>query len=117
MSETPLDSLYGKGASSAFRKATGGSIDEVTLDAVGGVRVYVDWDDGSVLKIDCYPERVHFLSLTSKRKGLYSELCDTLPDLFRDRGVKVFTAYPANDEAEAVLRKRGEWDDAMRWAL
>ena len=41
MSETPLDSLYGKGASSAVRKATGGSIDEVTLDAVGGVRVYV----------------------------------------------------------------------------
>lgn len=118
MSETPLDSLYGKGASSAFQKATGGSVTEVSIK--DGVRVYVGWDDGSVLKIDCFPRYVHYLTLKSYRKGLYTDLCGTLPDLFKQRGVESFTASPADVESDAILRRRGNWQDAergIRWVL
>jgi hypothetical protein len=118
MSPTDLDSLYGKGASSAFIEATGASTTGAYIE--GGVRVYCDWPDGSTMKIDCWPDRVHYLSLTSEREGLYTDLCDTLPELFKGWGVKTFTASAGNDEADAILRKRGEWQDAergIRWEL
>lgn len=115
MSPTDLDSLYGKGTSSAFIGATRAAIEQAPIE--DGVRVYVRWEDGSVMKIDCWRERVHFLSLTSERKGLYSDLCDTLPDLFKERGVEVFTAASANEEADAILRKRGGWNELMEWEL
>lgn len=115
---TDLDSLYGKGTSSAFIGATGASIEQAHIE--GGVRVYCSWGDGSVMKIDCSPDRVHFLTLASEREGLYSDLCATLPDLFRERGVEAFTASAADSESEAILRKRGEWEQAergLRWEL
>lgn len=118
MSQTDLDSLYGKGTSSAFIGATGAAIDQAPIE--GGVRVYCAWNDGSVMKIDCSPDRVHFLTLNSKRKGLYSDLCESLPELFKDRGVEAFTASAADEESEAILRKRGEWERAergLRWEL
>lgn len=118
MSTTDLDSLYGKGASSAFIGATGASTIGAHIE--GGVRVYCEWQDGSVMKIDCWPERVHFLTLRSERDGLYSDLCDTLPDLFKGWGVKTFTASAGSEESDAILRKRGDWQDAergIRWEL
>ena len=115
-----LDELYGRGTAKAFQKACGDpSMKEVSIDE--GVRVYVDWADGSTMKIDCSPERVNFLSLTSNRKGLYSDLCNELPELFQRRGVTHFAASPASEQASAVLRKRGDWKTAprrgIRWEL
>ena len=110
-----LDTLYGKGTSKAFAKACGGTTVEAEVD--NGTRVYVEWGDGSNMKIDCSPETVHFHSLDSKREGLYTDLCNTLPAFFKERGVKTFTAQPANAEAEAILRRRGGWDEDMRWSL
>lgn len=115
MSQTDLDSLYGEGTSSAFIEATGASIEQAAIE--GGVRVYVTWGDGSTMKVDCYPDRMHFLSLVSKRKGLYSDFCEKVPPLFKERGVERWTAYPADGESEAILRKRGDWDEHMEWRL
>ncbi len=113
MSARTLNGLYGRGTSQAFAAATGGSeVAEVAFP--GGVRVYVHWPNGSRMKIDCFPDRVHFLSLHSKRKGLYSDLCDALPDLFCDRGVERFTMSAADEKAEAILLKRGKWERVER---
>jgi hypothetical protein len=100
-----LDALYGAGSSAAFREACGGETSEVPID--GGVRVYVDWEDGSTMKIDCRPDEVHFLTLVSKRKGLYTRLVESLSEVFR--GIR-WIAYPTDEEAEAILRKRGGWE-------
>lgn len=113
-----LDELYGAGTAEAFAAATGGECAEVEIP--GGVRVYVRWKNRSALKIDAYPDRVHFAALRSTRKNLYSDLCAALPDLFRERGVERFTASPGTPESDAILRKRGEWQDAARgieWIL
>lgn len=116
-----LDTLYKRGTAKALREALGGDavlVEVVEIDE--GVRVYAEWPNGSTMKIDAYPDRVHFATLTSKRKRLYSDLCKVLPDLFRDRGVERFTASPATPEADAILRKRGEWrtaDRGIEWIL
>lgn len=116
----PLDSLYGKGTSKAFSEACGASAVEVETDL--GVRVNVEWKDGSLLKVECRPDEVNFLTLRSEREGLYSDLCDTLPELFKKRGVETFTARPATPESEAILRKRGDWHQhpkraGLRWII
>ena len=114
----PLNALYGRGASTAFSAAVGGRVSEVAIDE--GVRCYVTWPNGSEMKIDCYPDRVHFLALTSKRRGLYTDLCKVLPDLFRERGVKRFTALAGSDDSDGILRKRGKWragDRGLEWEL
>lgn len=115
----PLDTLYTRGTSKAFKEACQGATVETEID--GGVRVYVDWDDGSSMKIDCTPIEVNFQHLNSNREGLYSHLCDVLPDLFKSRGVREFRATAANEESDAILRKRGEWNDgpknSIRWIL
>lgn len=114
-----LAELYRRGTAKAIADATGADLTEAPIE--GGVRVYLTWENGSTMKIDAYPERVHFLTLSSKRRSLYSDLCRTLPDLFRDRGVERFTASPATPESDAILRKRGEWHDApdrgIEWTL
>lgn len=112
-----LDSLYGKRTSAPLKKATGAEITEVPLS--GGVRVYFEWDDGSEMKADCTAERVHFLSLRSEpeRKGLYADLCEKLPKLFKARGVKAFTAAAIDAKAEKALRRRGIWDEDMEWRI
>lgn len=114
----PLDNLYGTGTSKAFASACSAPTVEVETDL--GVRVNVEWEDGSVLKIECSPDEVNFLTLRSQREGLYSDLCDTLPELFKDRGVKSFRASPSGPESESILRKRGAWGDdpkGLRWVL
>lgn len=115
---SPLDTLYGKRTTPELKKASGATLTEAEIP--DGVRVYCEWDDGSTMKIDCYADRVHFLSLTSERKGLYSDLCDTLPKLFKSRGVERFTMSPANEQAEKVLAKRGAWgrgERGMEWVI
>lgn len=111
----PLDKLYGRGTAKGLRALVGGKIEEAATD--DGVRVYFQWGDGSVMKVDAYQDRVHFLTLRSEGGGLYSELCEKLPAFFKARGVKRFTASPRDKEAEAILRKRGEWDESMSWEL
>lgn len=106
----PLNEIYGEGMSAALRKALPGklrSYDEVRVGEYA--RVNVTWPNGSVLKIDCWADRVHFAHLDSRRKRLYTDLCDSLPPLFKERGVERFTAAPANEDAAQVLLKRGEW--------
>lgn len=104
---TPLDELYGRGASKALAAALPDKAKVAEVAAEGMVRVYVTWPR-SQMKMDCWRERVHFAHLASGRKGLYSDLCESLPPLFRDLGVKAFTASAGGASAE-VLRKRGEW--------
>lgn len=110
-----LDELYSKGTASALKKLVGGQQEQAAIE--DGVRVYFEWADGSVMKIDAFADRVHFLTLHSQREGLYSDLCDTLPEFFKDRGVKTFTASARDGESEAILRKRGEWNEEMVWEL
>lgn len=113
----PLDTLYSKGTSKAFKKACGTSAVEVETDL--GVRVNVEWKDGSVLKIECSPDEVNFLTLRSEREGLYSDLCDTLPELFKERGVRSFRAR-ATEGSKGIVLRRGEWRDdpkGLRWVL
>ena len=114
----PLDNLYGEGTSGAFSEACAAPAVEVETDL--GVRVNVEWKDGSLLKVECSPDEVNFLTLRSEREGLYSDLCDTLPELFKDRGVKSFRASPSSTESEFILRKRGRWETdpkGLRWVL
>ena len=104
-----LDEVYGEGASKALRAALPNKPKVVEATAPNGsVRVNVTWPR-STMKIDCTPERVHFAHLQSGRKNLYTELCESLPPLFKERGVVEFTASPADSEAAEVLMKRGEW--------
>ena len=105
----PLDQIYGEGASKALARALPDKpkVTE-TLSPDGSVRVTIRWPR-SEMKIDCWPDRVHFAHLRSGRKSLYTELCEVLPPLFQERGVREFTASPADAEAAEVLMKRGEW--------
>lgn len=117
----PLDRLFGEGTSEAFAAALpdGDKATVHELSIHGYIRVNVKWPR-SELKIDCWPEQVHFLHLRSGRKGLYSDLCDVLPELFRERGVKRFTASPADPSAAEILLKRGVWMPGPRglvWEL
>lgn len=106
---SPLDEMYGEGMAKAFRTALPDKTKSVNEVQVGDyVRVNVKWAR-SEMKIDCWPERVHYLHLQSGRKGLYSDLCESLPPLFKERGVVTFTASPASTEAAGVLLKRGDW--------
>ena len=104
-----LEQVYGEGVSEALRAALPDK-PKVTETPTpnGSVRVTVRWPR-SEMKIDCTPERVHFAHLRSGRKNLYTELCESLPALFRERGVVEFTASPADAETAEVLMKRGEW--------
>lgn len=108
---TALSELYETATTAALKQAIGATkITEAELPD-GGTRCYIDWADGSVMKIDCTAEEVFFQSLVSETPGLYTKLCDTLPELFKERGVKRFRMVPGNDEAEAILRKRGDWQE------
>lgn len=112
-----FDDLYGEGALEEFKHACAGfpQIREAEID--NGVRLYVHWQGGSDMKIDCTSENVHFLWLNSTRERLYTDLCDSLPELFKAWGVETFTAHPSNEAVEKVLRKRGNWNDEMIWVL
>jgi hypothetical protein len=115
-----LDALYGEGTTTDFHAALPGKPKAEQVEAGGGVRVNVTWQDSSLLKIHCTPTRVHFLTLRSEREGLYTDLCKTLPSLFKARGVQEFTCSPADPESGAVLRKRGAWQTSprgLRWEL
>ena len=76
--------------------------------------------DGSSAKIDCYAERIHYLSLESKTPGLYTRLTEETPEFWRQRGVKTVSASAANEQADEILRKRGDWQDRnnrLEWDL
>jgi hypothetical protein len=105
----PLDKLYGKGTSRAFSKVCGDDCKITQAETEKGVRAYFEWDDGSSMKVDFSTDAAYFVSLTSKRSGLYTHIVDTFPPLTRERGVKRWYATPAHDEAEAILLKRGKW--------
>lgn len=125
-----LTTLYGSGALAGFTAACRFPLlnysDPIIVQAdtpTGSVRVNVAWDhpDGRAeMKIECWPERVHYLTLRSGADhptGLYTALCEALPDYFRNRGVLTFTASPRDVDGEAILRSRGAWDAAMRWRI
>lgn len=103
----PLDALYGEGASKRFRAAVG-QAKVMETETADGVRVDVIWRAGQ-MKIACSAEEVRFLSLESDRKGRYSQLCERLPALFAELGVRRFVATPRDRESERILRKRGVW--------
>lgn len=108
---TALSDLYETATTAALKSATGATkITEADLPD-GGIRCYVTWADGSAMKIDCTREEVFFQSLVSESDGLYTKLCGTLPALFRERGVKRFRMLPGSPESEAILRKRGGWQE------
>ena len=104
----PLDEMYGEGTSKAFRAALEGKADIAEVWVGAYVRVNATWGR-SELKIDCWPRRVHFLHLRSGKKNTYTELCEALPPLFKERGVQEFTASPGGPEEAEILMKRGEW--------
>lgn len=109
---TALSELYETATTTALKQATGATkILEAELVDGSGVRCYVIWSDGSTMKIDCTREEVFFQSLVSESDGLYTKLCGTLPALFRERGVKRFRMLPGSPESEAILRKRGGWQE------
>jgi hypothetical protein len=123
-----FNAMYGSGALAGFRAACSFPVlgfpltDDDIAEAPNGdlVRVVVTWPAGASMKIDCSPTNVHFLTLRSGSDhptGLYTALCNALPDFFRDRGVQTFTAAPRDPEAEGLLRTRGFWDAVMRWRL
>lgn len=97
-----LDSLYGKGTAAAFIKAIGATVEQAEVP--DGVRLYVEWEDGSTMRVDCFAEQWHFLSLASNRKGLAKHVVKSLSAI---TPVKRWTAGAANPDAEAVLLKVG----------
>jgi hypothetical protein len=115
-----LDALYGEGTTTDFHAALPGKPKAEQVEAGGGVRVNVTWQDSSLLKIHCTPESVHFLTLRSEREGLYTDLCESLPALFKARGVRELTCSPAGAESGAILTRRGAWQTSprgLRWEL
>ena len=68
------------------------------------------WDDRSRLKIHWDEEAVHYGDLYSASGGLYTFLCERLPEYCAGHGIKRFTARPSDPEAERILLKRGDWE-------
>ena len=104
-----LEEIYGEGASKALRAALPDKpkVTE-TPSPDGSVRVTVRWPR-SEMKMDCTPERVHFAHLRSGRKGLYGECVESLSAMFKELGVREWTASPADEKAAEILMKRGSW--------
>lgn len=130
-----FNEMYGVGARLGFAAACRfpllQNVSDPTIneypEADGHVRVNVTWEvDGgaatAVMKIDCTPTNVHFLTLRSgvdHPTGIYTALCAALPDFFRNRGVEYFTAQPGGANSEGVLRQRGGWEpgEFLRWRV
>lgn len=117
----PLDEMYGKGASAKFAERVPGEpeIEEVQVSR-DEVRVDVAWEDGSVCKLSCRGEAVHWLTLRSETPGLYSEMVTRMLAMFKSWKVRTFTASPQNRTAAKILRKRGKWqpvDGGLVWHL
>ncbi len=118
---TPLDQLYGEGASARFADCVPGkpAITETTISSKE-VRVDVEWKDGSVCKISCRAHVVHWLTLRAERKGLYTDMIKGMLEMFREWGIRRFTATPQNQKAAHILRKRGDWQPeggALIWHI
>ena len=107
---TPLDGLYGKGASAKFAKRIPGE-PEITETQVSRkeVRVDVAWPDGSVCKLSCRASKIHWLTLRSETPGLYSDMVKHMLAMFKSWGIRTFTASPQNATSAKILRKRGKW--------
>lgn len=115
-----LDDLYSPGIEENLLKALD-AFDVVQAEIPDGVRLYVEWEDGGLLKMDCSPTNVHFLTLNvTPKSGRYTQLCNTLPSLFKAYGVDTFTASPLDEHSSAVLKRRGSWQEinsGLIWIL
>jgi hypothetical protein len=115
----PLDKLYAKGTTAAFGKACGDSPTVKQVEIEDGVRLYVEWKNGSTAKLDCSATQVNWLHLASSGKGLYQRMVDLAP-FFRERGVKLWLASAADEQAESILLGKGEWQKVgshLEWGL
>lgn len=94
------------------------------VHSYGEPRYRAEWGDGSTLVIDFNGDTWHFGGLrlvTGQQQGLYTALCEQLPDLARERGVRRFTFSAYEPEGLRRLLRRGDWHQSglheWEWVL